>query len=86
MVAINLMKEKGKAIYLDTGTWSAKAIKEAKIFGETISIASSKDKNYSYIQKIIIFQKMLVIFIVHQITLFLNTNKRFSEFTCKFSL
>ena len=51
MVAINLMKEKGKAIYLDTGTWSAKAIKEAKIFGDTITIASSKDENYSYIPK-----------------------------------
>lgn len=51
MVAINLMKENGKAIYLDTGTWSSKAIKEAKIFGNTHIIASSKNKNYNYIPK-----------------------------------
>ena len=51
MVAINLMKEKGKAIYLDTGTWSSKAIKEAKIFGNTHVVASSKNENYNYIPK-----------------------------------
>ncbi len=51
MVAINLMKEKGKAIYLDTGTWSSKAIKEAKMFGHTHIVASSKKANYNYIPK-----------------------------------
>jgi len=51
MIAINLMKKNSKAIYLDTGTWSSKAIKEAELFGETITIASSKDNNYSYIPK-----------------------------------
>ena len=51
MVAINLMIENGKAIYLDTGTWSSKAIEEAKLFGDTITIASSKDNNYNYIPK-----------------------------------
>ena len=51
MVAINLMKKNSKAIYLDTGTWSSKAIKEAELFGKTITIASSKDNNYSYIPK-----------------------------------
>jgi len=51
MVAINLMAENGKAIYLDTGTWSSKAIEEAKLFGDTITIASSKDNNYNYIPK-----------------------------------
>jgi phosphoserine aminotransferase len=40
-----------RAAYLDTGTWASKAIKEAKLFGETIVVASSKDKNYSYIPK-----------------------------------
>ena len=40
-----------KASYLDTGTWSSKAIKEAKLFGEVDVVASSKDKNYTYIPK-----------------------------------
>ncbi len=40
-----------KAAYLDTGAWSSKAIKEAKLFGEVEVVASSKDKNYSYIPK-----------------------------------
>lgn len=47
----NLMKLNGKAAYTNTGTWSDKAIKEAKLFGETIIVASSEDKNYSYIPK-----------------------------------
>ena len=51
MVANNLMKVGGKAGYLDTGAWSAKAIKEAKLFGDTHVLASSKDKNYSYVPK-----------------------------------
>ena len=52
MVAMNLMKnEGGKAAYLDTGTWSSKAIKEAKRFGDVNVVASSKDKNYNYIPK-----------------------------------
>ncbi len=51
MVPYNLLKEGGKAAYLDTGTWSSKAIKEAKLLGEIEVVASSKDKNYSYIPK-----------------------------------
>ena len=42
---------KKKASYLDTGTWASKAIKEAKFFGEVDLVASSKDKNYTYIPK-----------------------------------
>ena len=38
-----------KAAYLDTGSWSNKAIKEAKLFGETVVVASSEDKDFSYI-------------------------------------
>ena len=49
MVPFNLLKK--KAAYLDTGTWSSKAIKEAKLFGEVDVVASSKDKNYTYIPK-----------------------------------
>ena len=40
MVPYNIMKENGKAAYLDTGTWSSAAIKEAKFFGETTIVAS----------------------------------------------
>ena len=48
MVAINLMKN-GKACYIETGAWSKKAIAEAKKYGEVQIVASSKDKNFSYI-------------------------------------
>ncbi|NHN24641.1 3-phosphoserine/phosphohydroxythreonine transaminase [Flavobacterium jejuense] len=51
MVPYNLMKVEGKAAYLDTGTWASGAIKEAKAFGETVVVASSKDSNYNYIPK-----------------------------------
>ncbi len=51
MVPYNLMKKDGKAAYLDTGAWSSKAIKEAKLLGEVEVVASSKDKNYNYIPK-----------------------------------
>lgn len=40
-----------KAAYLNTGTWSTKAIKEAKLFGEVDVVASSEDKNFFYIPK-----------------------------------
>ncbi|SFU71809.1 phosphoserine aminotransferase apoenzyme [Pustulibacterium marinum] len=49
MAAYNLLET--KAVYADTGTWAAKAVKEAKLFGEVDVIASSKDKNYNYIPK-----------------------------------
>ena len=51
MTAYNLLKIDGKAAYLDTGTWSAKSIKEAKLLGDIEVVASSKDKNYGYIPK-----------------------------------
>ena len=48
MIPMNLMKN-GKAVYIETGAWSKKAIDEAKKVGEVIVAASSKDKNFSYI-------------------------------------
>ncbi|MBO4873032.1 MAG: aminotransferase class V-fold PLP-dependent enzyme, partial [Lachnospiraceae bacterium] len=48
MVPMNLMKN-GKAVYVETGSWSKKAIAEAKKYGEVIIGASSKDKNFCYI-------------------------------------
>lgn len=38
-----------KAGYLNTGTWAKKALKEAKHFGEAVEVASSADKNYTYL-------------------------------------
>src|SRR5699024_7440604 len=49
MVAYNLLQK--KAAYLNTGRWSSNAIKEAKLFGEVVEVASSADKNFNYIPK-----------------------------------
>ncbi len=48
-VPANLLKT--KAAYLETGSWAKKAIKEAKFYGEVEVVASSSDKNFSYIPK-----------------------------------
>lgn len=49
MVPYNLLAR--KAAYLNTGTWATKAIKEAKLFGDVVEVASSADRNFSYIPK-----------------------------------
>jgi len=49
MVALNLLEK--RAGYLNTGTWSDKAIKEAKIFDDVYEVASSKSANFNYIPK-----------------------------------
>ncbi|PKP12921.1 MAG: 3-phosphoserine/phosphohydroxythreonine transaminase, partial [Bacteroidetes bacterium HGW-Bacteroidetes-3] len=51
MVPYNLLKVDGKAAYLDTGTWSSNAIKEAKILGNVEVVASSKDNGYKNVPK-----------------------------------
>jgi phosphoserine aminotransferase len=51
MIPMNLAK-KGKAAYIDTGTWSVKAIKEAKKYLTVDVIASSKEDKYTYIPKV----------------------------------
>ena len=48
-VPANLLKN--KAAYLQTGVWAKKAAKEAKFYGDVEIVASSEDKNYSYIPK-----------------------------------
>jgi phosphoserine aminotransferase len=50
-VPMNLLNENETAAYLDCGVWGTKAIKEAKLFGQVQVVASSKDKNYTYIPK-----------------------------------
>ncbi|MCU0460875.1 MAG: 3-phosphoserine/phosphohydroxythreonine transaminase [Bacteroidales bacterium] len=49
MVPMNLMNT--KSAYLVTGEWATKAYKEAKLFGEAVEVATSKDKNFNYIPK-----------------------------------
>lgn len=49
MVPYNFLEK--KAAYLNTGVWAKKAMKEAKLFGEVVEVASSADKNYTYIPK-----------------------------------
>ncbi|MFK7808955.1 MAG: 3-phosphoserine/phosphohydroxythreonine transaminase [Saprospiraceae bacterium] len=51
ITAMNYLSESETACYVDTGTWSTKAIKEAKHFGKINVLASSKDKNFNYIPK-----------------------------------
>ncbi len=50
-VPMNLLDPKDTAAFTDTGVWSSKAIKEAKLFGKAEVVCSSKDKNYTYIPK-----------------------------------
>lgn len=49
MVPYNLLEK--KAAYLNTGAWASKAEKEARLFGEVVEVASSKDRNFTYIPK-----------------------------------
>lgn len=49
MVPYNFLKK--KAAYLNTGTWARKAIKEAKLFGNVVEVASSEADNYTYVPK-----------------------------------
>lgn len=49
MVPYNLLAK--KAAYLQTGTWATNAIKEARLFGDVDVVASSEDKNFTYIPK-----------------------------------
>lgn len=61
MIPMNLLGNGDSADYVNTGTWSAKAVKEAEILGKTIKVvASSEDKNFSYIPKNITFSSNAV--------------------------
>lgn len=51
MVPMNLLGAEESAGYLDTGSWSSKAIAEARLFGSVEVLASSKSTNYSYIPR-----------------------------------
>ncbi len=49
MIPYNYLEK--KAAYLNTGVWATKAQKEAKAFGEVVEVASSADKNFTYVPK-----------------------------------
>jgi phosphoserine aminotransferase len=51
MVPYNLLRTEGTAGYVNTGVWASKAIKEAKMIGNTQVVASSEDKKFTYIPK-----------------------------------
>ncbi len=51
MVPMNLVKDGETVAYIDSGSWAAKAIKEAKSFGKVEVIASSKEQQYTFIPK-----------------------------------
>jgi phosphoserine aminotransferase len=51
MVPLNYMRTGGSSAYVNTGEWATRAIKESKLVGDTRVLASSEDKNFSYIPK-----------------------------------
>jgi phosphoserine aminotransferase len=48
-VPMNLLDEKARAAYTDTGIWAAKAVKEAKLFGGVDVVCSSREAKYTYL-------------------------------------
>ena len=79
MTAMNLLKTSGKAAYINTGTWSTKAIKEAKDMVRLILSQALKIKTSLIFQKIIVLQKIQTICTSHQITRSLEPNYEFPK-------
>ena len=77
--AMNFLKEGGSAAYVNTGSWSKKAIKEAKLVGEVHEIASSEDKNFSYIPKGYAVPKCNYLHLTSNNTIFGTQFKSFPE-------
>jgi phosphoserine aminotransferase len=50
-VPTNLLDDKETAAFTDTGVWSTKAIKEAKLYGKVEVVCSSKESNFTFIPK-----------------------------------
>jgi phosphoserine aminotransferase len=58
MVPMNLLADDQVADYVNTGTWSTKAIKEVEILGKRARVvASSEDQDFNYIPKDIAFNQ-----------------------------
>jgi phosphoserine aminotransferase len=47
----NLLPDGGKAAYVESGVWANKALKEAKLFGEVVVVATAKEANFTYVPK-----------------------------------
>jgi phosphoserine aminotransferase len=50
-VPMNLLDDKETAAFTDTGVWSTKAIKEAKLYGKVEVVCSSRESNFNFIPK-----------------------------------
>ena len=57
MVPQNLAVKGKKMQYVDTGRWSVKAIKEAKLYGDVEIVASSEEENFNYVPQDVVFEK-----------------------------
>lgn len=81
MIPMNLLAEGESADYINTGTWSSKAIKEAKILGKKINvIASSEDTNFDRIpDKYTINKDAKYLYITSNNTIFGTQYKKFPE-------
>ena len=78
MVASNFLNK--AAGYVNTGTWSEKAIAEAKFYGDVIEVASSKDKNHTYIpDKIDVLDNLDYLHITSNNTIFGTQFHKFPE-------
>lgn len=51
LAPFNLLPEGGKAAYVESGVWANKALKEAKLFGEVVVVATAKEANFTYVPK-----------------------------------
>lgn len=80
MTVMNLTSPKDEIGILDTGTWSVKAIKEAKALCKVDVVASSADKNYSYIpRKFRVPSKVKYLHVTSNNTIFGTQLKKFPE-------
>ncbi|KPM33301.1 3-phosphoserine/phosphohydroxythreonine aminotransferase [Croceitalea dokdonensis DOKDO 023] len=81
MVAYNLLES--KAGYLNTGTWSLKAIKEAKLYGEVLEVASSQEQNFNHIPKnYVVPQGLDYLHVTSNNTIFGTQLKSFPKVDC----
>jgi phosphoserine aminotransferase len=51
MVPQNYLRPGGRSAYINTGEWSTRAIKEARMAGDCVVVASSEDRQFTYIPK-----------------------------------
>ena len=74
MVPLNLLPVNGVADYIETGSWSTKAIKECRIVGNVNISGTSKETNFNHIQKFLVKIKILPIYTLRAIIQFMELN------------